>query len=153
MIIDRIDNASLYYGLMTRIGAGLRWLQKTNLETIQPGKHNIDGANLYAVVAEYQTKPVAQGFWEAHRRYIDIQYVADGVERIGYANLDDLREVEPYDEEKDFLKLQGAGDLFVVRPRTFVIFGPQDAHMPGISVDEPQAVRKVVVKVLIDSAV
>jgi YhcH/YjgK/YiaL family protein len=31
----------------------------------------------------------------------------------------------------------------------FTVFMPQDGHMPGIAVNEPQPVKKVVVKVAI----
>jgi len=43
-----------------------------------------------------------------------------------------------YDEVKDFQALQAEGDFITVRPGMFVIFAPQDAHMPNIAGAEPR---------------
>lgn len=150
MIIDCLKNASLYYGMSEKFAAAFNYLKNADLSNINQGKHEIDGSNIYALVQRYMTKPRENGFWEAHRRYIDIQYVVKGVELIGYANLDNLKAGE-YDEEKDFLPLQGDGDFIVVQAGTFVIFMPQDAHMPCLTVTTPQAVEKIVLKVCVTS--
>jgi len=97
-------------------------------------------------VQEYETKPRELGFWEAHRQYMDIQYVASGVELMGFANLNYLR-VGGYDESKDFVPGFGEGTFFEMHAGTFTIFAPQDAHMPGIATGNPQPVRKIVMKV------
>ena len=149
MIIDRLENADLYSGLGDRVAAAVRWLRETDLVALEAGRYEIDGDALYAMVMDYDTKPAAGAFWEAHRRYIDVQVVASGVERMGYAHIADLAEAEPYDADKDFLKLDGDGDMLRVDTGTFVIFHPHDAHMPGLALDGPVPVRKVVVKVLV----
>jgi YhcH/YjgK/YiaL family protein len=146
MVIDQLKNASFYSGLHTGLNTAFHYLQNTDLARIEPGKYEIEGSNVYALVQEYETKPKEKGRWEAHRRYMDVQYVFKGAERIGYANLEQLKAVE-YDEAKDFLALTGDGDFFGVRAGTFVILAPQDGHMPGIAVGGPQPVKKVVVKV------
>jgi YhcH/YjgK/YiaL family protein len=148
MIIDQLKNAHLYYNLSGGIAAALRYLQNTDPTKVEPGRYALDGDNLYAMVQQYETKPRDQGFWEAHRKYIDVQYVAQGTEHMGFSHLSQLRP-QPYDEEKDFLKLEGEGEFFLMRAGTFVILGPDDAHMPGMAVDQPRPVRKVVVKVRI----
>src|SRR5574340_275000 len=113
MIIDHLKNAALYYGMSEKFAAAFNYLKNSDLSNINPGKYEIDGSNIYALVQRYMTKPRENGFWEAHRRYIDIQYVVKGVELIGYANLDNLKAGE-YDEAKDFLPLQGNGDFIIV---------------------------------------
>ena len=120
--------------------------KQTDFTALSPGAYAIEGSEAYAIVQHYETGPLAARRWEAHRRYIDIQFVLDGVELMGYANLDRLA-AGPYDEDKDYLLLEGDGDFFVVRAGTFVIFMPQDAHMPGRVAGVPQAMWKVVVKV------
>ena len=148
MIIDAIGNASLYYRLGRRIEAGLRFLETRDFSKMQPGRYDIEGDACYALVQDYETKPrPPQAGWEAHRKYVDIQYVVSGIERIGYANLEDMRVSAAYDESKDALFLEGKGDFLLVRAGTFLIFGPQDAHMPGLAEVDPSPVRKVVVKV------
>ena len=150
MIIDKLTNASLYHGLAPRIAAGLRYLRETDFTKMPAGKYEIAGPELYALVNDYQTKPAKEGSWEAHRRFVDIQYLVSGTERMGYAELDDLEVVEPYDEPRDFIKLKGTGQLVVVRAGAFVLFGPRDAHMPNLALAKPEAVRKVVVKAAVE---
>ena len=149
MIIDHLKNAAQYAGLGTRIEAGLAWLAATDFTTMAPGRYELDGKNLYALVQSYETRDPSLGKWEAHRRYIDIQYVVTGCEKMGYAEISTLKG-STYDAEKDFLFLEGTGDLLTCGPGTFVLFAPQDAHMPCLAIDKPQAVTKVVVKVLAD---
>jgi len=146
MIVDRLENAERYYPLGDRLAAGLRYLRETDFAAVEPGRCDLDGDNLFALVEDYQTKPIVRGAFEAHRRYVDIQYVVSGVERIGWADVNDLAEAAPYDADKDFHKLAGEGGMLVVRAGTFVVLGPHDAHMPGIALDAPQPVRKIVVK-------
>lgn len=148
MIIDQLKNASLYFGMSEKLATALRYLQNADISNVKPGKYEIDGSNIYALVQQYETKPRENGFWEAHRRYIDVQYIIKGVELIGYASLEHLKAGE-YDDAKDFLPVQGDGDFFVVRAGTFVIFAPQDAHMPGLTVSTPQTIEKIVLKVCV----
>jgi YhcH/YjgK/YiaL family protein len=148
MIIDQLKNASLYRQMSPKLAVAFDFLQKTDFSRLAPGRYEIDGPSVYATVLQYETKPMDQCSWEAHRKYIDVQYIVEGTERMGHANVQDLTPSQPYDEAQDFLKLQGTGNFFVVGPGTFLVFTPQDAHMPGIAVTNPQPVRKVVVKVL-----
>ena len=113
----------------------------------EPGRHELDGDKVFALVQQYQTKPLAEGKWEAHRKYIDVQYVAAGVEKIGWAPVSRLKVTELYDETKDVAFYTGKGDFVTVPAGWFVILFPEDAHMPSIAVDAPSPVTKVVVKV------
>ena len=109
MIIDTVNNAHLYYPLNPRIKAAFEYLHQADLTGISVGRHEVDGANLYVMVQQYNTKPEEAGVWEAHRRYIDLHYVIQGVEKIGYAPLGRLTQGE-YDPNKDFLPLHGQAD-------------------------------------------
>ena len=146
MIIDQLLIAEQYYGLGTGIEAALRYLQQTDFKNVAPERYDIDGDRVYAMVQEYDAKPKAEGFWEAHRKYLDVQYVAAGVEHMGYAAVATLQ-AGPYEEDKDFIKLEGDGEFFLLREGYFCILAPQDAHMPGMAVGQSAPVKKVVVKV------
>ena len=143
MIIDRIENAALYGGLGERIALALASVRTKR----EPGRYELDGDKVFALVQQYQTKPMAEGKWEAHRKHIDVQYVAAGIERIGWANINRLKVTEPYDDTKDVAFYKGDGDFVTVPAGWFVILFPEDAHMPCTAVDEPAPVTKVVVKV------
>ena len=149
MIIDCIDNASFYYGVNKRLIRAFKFLREESLAEMEPGKYEIDGSNIYALVQSYETKPEEKGAWEAHRRYIDIQYLVSGTEKMGWANLEAMTVCREYTETEDCLFLKGKGNFFLLEPKNFVIFMPQDVHMPGLTATNQQTVKKVVVKVKI----
>ncbi|MBI5296799.1 MAG: YhcH/YjgK/YiaL family protein [Chloroflexi bacterium] len=146
MIFDTLDNLARYDGLGHNLPRALKFLAETDLATLPIGRIDIDGDDLYAMTQEYLTKPAEQGKWEAHRKYIDIQYVIGGTERMGFANLRTMQ-VGEYVPERDFLSMNGTGSFVDVFAGSFVIFFPEDGHMPCLCADEPQQVRKVVLKV------
>jgi hypothetical protein len=51
---------------------------------VEPGRIEIDGNAIFALIQEYQTVPSEEKKPEAHRKYIDVQYVFQGSEIIGY---------------------------------------------------------------------
>jgi len=149
MIIDRIENSHLYYSVNARFKRAFEYIRQIDVDNIPAGKYEIDGPIMYGLVQEYNTKLKEQGFWEAHRRYIDLQYIVQGVEGIGYANINHLRQGE-YDTNKDFLPLFGDGDLVTLHSSCFILLLPEDAHMPGMAIGSPAPVRKLVVKIAVE---
>jgi len=148
MVCDLLANAHLYSGLGPRIAQGLQFLADTDLASLAQGRHELDGTRLYALVSDYTPKPPAEGRWEAHRRYLDLQYLVSGVERMGVAPASRMRETS-YDAERDLAWLDGAGDFLTLGAGQFMLLWPGDAHMPGIDAGVPGPVRKLVVKIAI----
>ena len=159
MIIDRLQNVqSGFYpallsaedesGLAQRLSAGFDYLQTVDAANLEPGRVEVDGDQVFALVQEYSTKPMDEGRWEAHVKYIDIQYLASGEEQVGYANVNDLT-MGDYDEAKDRYIPQGEGSFIRLSAGMFGLFMPEDAHMPNMAVDQPQPVKKIVVKVAV----
>ena len=148
MILDDLDNAALFHRLGDGIARALRYLSDAKLSVVTPGRYEVDGNRIVATVSDYPTKLREHGVWEAHRQHIDVQCVQNGEERVGYAPLASLS-AGPYDPERDVLFAEGDGDFVLLRPGRFVILYPQDAHMPGIAVNQTQPVRKIVIKVAI----
>lgn len=147
MILDQLPNAFLYAGISHGLGLAFQYLAENDFTQIETGQYELDGENVYAMVQQYDTKPLAEGKWEAHRQYIDVQYVAAGAERMGFAPLNSL-DAGPYHEDGDYLLLEGSGIYLPIPAGTFVVLAPQDAHIPGMAVESgPSPVRKVVVKV------
>lgn len=150
MILDYLQHAATYHQLHPRLAEGLRFLAQNDCLALPAGRHTIDGDNLFALVQDYQTKPRAGTPWEAHRRYFDIQHVVQGEELIGYAPIETLTTVEPYNEARDVTLFKGdAGEFFRLPAGMFVIFAPQDAHMPGLALKQPAPARKLVIKALV----
>lgn len=147
MIIDKLSNSQLYSGLGERINKAFAYLKETDFSKIELGKYEIDGENIFALVNEYNTKDQNEGKLEAHKKYIDVQFVAKGKELMGYAPLENQTIIEPYNEQNDITFFSGEKSFTLVEERMFAIFFPTDVHLPGIKVDEPAYVKKVVVKV------
>jgi YhcH/YjgK/YiaL family protein len=147
MIIDDRKNIGKYAGVSERMGKALKYLSETDFVSMKPGRYTVEGDDIFVLVQEYGTKPVSEGKWEAHKRYIDIQYVVSGTEKMGYAFAKDLTEDTEYDKTNDFLLYIGKGNMLVCRKGTFVIFFPDDAHMPCIRSGKTNNVKKAVIKV------
>lgn len=152
MIVDRLDNAALYFGLGERIAVALKYLKDNDCTKLPVGKIPIQGEQVFAIVQDNITKPRAQGLWESHRKYIDVQFVAAGIEEMGIANILTLTVNKPYDEKTDCALYLGNGSFVTVPTGSFTVFFPEDGHIPGSAInDKPSAVRKVVVKVAVES--
>jgi len=150
MIIDKIENSLLYQGLGERISKAFEYIIKTDLKNLKPGRYEIDGENIFALISEYKTKREEEGKLEAHRKYIDVQYVISGEELMGYAPLSSQQILEPYKEENDIIFFKGEKLFTKVSSGMFAIFFPEDVHMPGISTGKISDVKKLVIKVRIN---
>ena len=148
MIIDRLANPSPLYQLPSRLARALEYLRATDMRAVALGRHDLDGDHLFALVQEYTTRPAGECVWEAHRRYIDVQFVVTGIERMGVAPLAQMREREAYDAARDVAFFEPGTEFVTIRAGMFAIFGPEDVHSPGHRAEEPALVRKVVVKAI-----
>jgi YhcH/YjgK/YiaL family protein len=103
----------------------------------------------YAVEMAYLTKPRPEGFFETHRRYIDLQVVVAGDELMEFAAAPRLGVNQPYDPAKDLTKHADTDTSSVLRVTAgdAAVFWPEDAHMPALAAQTPALVRKTVVKV------
>jgi YhcH/YjgK/YiaL family protein len=150
--INRKEFAVSYSKNKERWDKAFAFLKNSDLSKLEIKRYDIDGDNLYAPVSEYLTKNEEDARFEAHKKYIDIQYVISGVEQIGITPMSMKNEIlVAYDETKDveFLTVTRA-DNYKATPDRFFIFFPSDAHCPGLKIDENTQVRKVVVKVKVD---
>lgn len=150
MILERLEHRGLYTGLGLGIPQALDYLARTDFSKLADGKQVLDGDRLFAMVQRYQARPVARARWEIHRRYLDVQYIVRGSERIGYAPYQEgLPVEEAYDAQRDIAFYRAAGVLLPVRAGMFAILTPHELHAPGLAPAEPEAtgeVLKVVVK-------
>lgn len=127
----------------------IEYARTHDLLSLEPGRHDIDGDALYANVSEYTTKLFDECAFEAHKRYIDVQMILSGEERIDCQFVGKLAAGD-FNEADDFMLLEGeAGAACTMVPGTFVVCFPEDGHKPGIAVGEPAPVKKAVFKVLV----
>lgn len=128
-----------------------RFLVDFKPEEYADGRYDLEDG-VYVNIMTYETKYRREAFFEAHKRYIDIQMILEGKEIIAAEPLSVMHEAEclqPYDEEKDveFYANNLEGVDSVLMDGDYRIYLPEDGHMPGICVDRPARTRKAVVKV------
>lgn len=153
MIIDSLEQYSLYnFGPAWE--KAFKFLSSIDL-LLGPGKHIIDGENVFAIVNEYETKPHNEGRFEAHRKYVDIQFLLSGREKLRWSALKNLEPEALYNHERDveFFKISPeVPSLSTLEPGIFMAFFPEDGHMPGLACsDKTEPVKKVVVKIAVDA--
>ncbi len=98
------------------------------------------------MVQEYTTRSPEGGNAEAHRQFLDIQYIVAGEEAVGWAPLASLTPVEEFSTEKDVGFYAGPVEMIRVTAGNCYVVFPEDAHLPGVYMTEPGTARKLVVK-------
>ena len=147
MIIDQIKNWALYAQEGTRLYKAFEYILNTDFSTLTLGKHPIDGDDVFAIFMEYDTKPADECVLEAHKRYLDVQYVVGGTEQIGWVAYDEQEPTVTYNEKDDYWLFKAPHYLITFKEGDFGVFYPDDLHMPGVEVSSPSKVKKLVVKV------
>lgn len=112
------------------------------------GRYELD-EGIYVNIESYKTRRRQECKFEAHKKYVDIQYMISGKELITVAPLDKLTCIEQYNIEKDVSFYQNCpvGIDYLLTENDFLVFMPSDAHMPCIALNQMQKVRKAVVKI------
>lgn len=149
MILSKICDFRRYEGLNCRFGALADALEAGDLRNLAPGRHDILGEELYVVVSPFAaTRPST--VFEAHRRYVDVHVVLDGVDAIGWAPLDSLEQQNTeYASEQDCMSFSDPpASVHLITPGNLAIFFPEDAHAPLLG--DGHLVHKCVFKVLAD---
>ncbi|MBQ4122525.1 YhcH/YjgK/YiaL family protein [bacterium] len=146
MIIDALTNSEKYTNLHKDFKLVFDFLKTHNINEMKCGRHELRSNEVFFNLQEYETKPIQK--LEAHKKYIDIQVVASGEEYMGYTNIDNTTISEDYDNERDVVFLDGNVDKLKADNKTFLIFYPEDAHMPALSINEPKYVKKAIFKIL-----
>ena len=149
MIVDKTDNLKHYTLLGEKFQKAFSFITDSKIMSLDNGRYEIDGDNVFALVSEYKTKDEIDGKFEAHRKYIDIQFVAKGIELIGYAPFKDQEIVAEYNQEKDIIFFTGEKSFVKIERGMFAVFFPYELHMPGIKSSIREDVKKIVVKVKI----
>ena len=148
MILDRLENAQRYVALHPEFAKAFTFLRQPRLESLALQKIEIDGTRVYATPAKSQARPRAEAKLEAHRKYIDIQYVISGVDEMGWKSRSTCHQVDtPYNTEKDYELFSDPADSWIaVGPGMFTVFFPDDAHAPLVGKGE---LHKIVIKIAV----
>lgn len=149
MIVDILKNSDRYAGLHPGFQQAFDFLKKAQQELPPVGRYDLDGDKVYALVQQYDTVPAEETKWEAHKKYIDIQFVHAGSEVIAWEPIENLPAGEIFDEAKDRYLYKAPGSSPVeLHAGTFAIYFPEDLHRPKEQLKASCPVTKIVVKVL-----
>jgi YhcH/YjgK/YiaL family protein len=134
MIIDKLENLKNYASVNPLFPKVVEFLKQNDLNTLEPGKHEIEGKDLFVNITTAKGRTPAEATIETHNNMIDIQIPLDVAETFGYTQRDRLPEAE-YNAEKDITKIPGlAAESYVTcEPGMMAIFFPQDGHAPCIA--------------------
>lgn len=120
-------------------------------ELLPCGEYEIIGRDVYAIVMEMVTEPIEDRAPEAHEKYIDIQYIVSGSEKMGFSKWSDqLVVINNWLKDKDVVLYANEvpNESFVVlTPGDYVVFYPEDVHRPLCMVKSPEMVKKIVIKI------
>lgn len=152
MIIDNIKNCEKYECVHDGFKKAFDAIKNLVAENKGVGKYEIDGKNVFAMVQEYSSKLEEDCKFEAHKKYIDIQFIISGEEKIYIGPLEGLKSKTEFNVESD-------GGLFeapenytsaMLADGDFAIIYPDEAHAPGMALNNnSKPVRKIVAKVLL----
>lgn len=139
--------AANYRGIHPGLDLALAKITPEFLAAVTEKRQELAGSDVYVTAFAYDTLPLEETFFEAHKNYLDIHIMLSGCERVELAPPDTLTEFDRK-EDSDFYALRGpAEQSLVLSPGHFLVVFPEDAHRIKICLDEPQTVRKAVFKV------
>ena len=147
MFFSPVSLATKYNYLEEKFLAAYKWLAETNLDNTAAGSYPIcEGVT--ANVQEYTTFPAAEGSFETHDLFFDIQYIISGKEQFGVCKRDGLvlKQDNPDNDVKFYEEPEMSGTVLLL-PGDLIVVAPEDAHKPRCAAGAPEFVRKVVVKV------
>lgn len=112
----------------------IEFLRTHDLAALEPGKHVIDGDNLWVNIVDSKLKTPTEARLEVHDKYIDIQVPLSGPESFGVkARCECTRPVGEMNPDKDILFYADPVECIVsVRPGEDITFAPETAHAPLI---------------------
>lgn len=148
MIADKLSNLNTYAQLAP-YEADIRAFLKKMDEHIPDGRYDLRGDELFALVQRYNSKPKEGALMESHKLYADLQYIYSGKEWIYVDYADELVACDDRTPTSDIIFYEVRPDKggSLLSAGMFGYYAPQDAHMPCIMADGPEAIEKVVFKI------
>ena len=147
MIYAKKKDLNRYLGLSQEMDTAIRYLQTADLRSLQKGRNEIDGDNVFVNRFDYQTMSQENAIWEGHIRYADIHVLLSGNEKIGVSNVNMLTETVRKPDE-DFIGFEGAVQSWCpMTTEDILIVFPEDIHMVKVMDGESTLVEKACFKV------
>ena len=135
----------------SRVINAVKYLLQLNVGEEDAGKKVVVNDNFFYSVQSYETKPTNECKLESHRKYIDIQIMVSGKERMDVVDISRLDISEEYDEDRDIQlwKIPKRLVRSTLRSGDYIILYPENAHRGAMSINDTEHVLKIVGKVRI----
>ena len=151
-INDKLQNSSLAKDIQFCIDYAGKNREK--ILSLENGSYDVDYNGIKMNVGKYFTKKENDKFWESHKRYLDVQIMIDGSERVAFNDIRNMKEKSFY-PERDLVILEG-NKLFdiVIENGDVLVFFPNDVHKPELDIldseneEECENKKKIVTKVV-----
>ena len=149
IITNKLQHAERYFKMHPSFEKAFAFLRQNGLTELPAGRHEIDGERLFCMISKGPGRSRAEAKLEAHRKYIDIQYVIAGTDEMGWKPTANCKVIDiEYDADKDIMFFKDKPEIWTEVPAgSFVIFFPQDAHAPLVSGGE---IHKAVLKIAVE---
>lgn len=145
MIYGTLAHLEDLRGIHPNVWRGLQLLRSTDFSQLEDGRYDVDGEEVFFSLQSYETIP-GKDLLEAHKKYVDIQFLISGQERMGVAPLETVGSPIESRPEGDIWFYRGPMDSLLLTAGRFAVVWPGDAHAPAIAVDGPEPCRKCIVK-------
>lgn len=145
MIVDTLNNLSLYKGIHPNLDTAIDYLQTHDLSSLPMGKNIIDGENVFVSIVNETLRTPEEASYEYHRLYADIQINIEGEESWEFST-EGTKDSFDVDRDLGFASCTTyiKGDL---RENRFAIFLPCEFHKPTLVYGTCTQVKKAIVKV------
>lgn len=151
MIFGNIKDLETSFAWLPKpLKTAVEHLKTTDFSSLPAGNYDLQGKDIVVQVIDMDTRPFADAHAEVHREHIDVQFLVRGREHIGVATDTGRNQVaKDMLAERDLLFYTGMENesTLTMTPGSFAVFLPTDVHRPACAVDQPEPIRKVVVKV------
>ena len=126
----------------------VKYLEQNPINEMPLGKYLVNENGTYVMIQEYMTKSISDCGWEAHKKYVDFQYIISGKEKMRVSYLENMQQGQ-YNPETDFTVCFGDEQKTVaLLEGEGIVFFPEDAHMPCLHYEnEPICIKKAVFKI------
>ena len=149
MVICNMEDASRYEGLHPLFPTLFAYMRSHDLLHEPTGRITIDGDRLFINNSAPECLAADKQIIEVHRRYIDVHFLLEGSESIGWKPTGECTALsQPYDAEKECaLYAEPAQTYVTLHPGQIAIVWPEDGHAPIIG---RGTIRKAIAKILIE---
>lgn len=152
MIFSSINTKDDFKSYPEAIQRAIDYLKSNDFVNMDTGVYEIEGKKMYAQVFDAETDAAQTKRPEVHEKYLDVQFLASGIEKLGFTPDTGKYEIDERIDEKDliFYKSVENEGFITSTPGCFCVFFPSDIHRPAVMVDKPLKIRKVVIKVSVE---